>query len=321
MLKILNDRVIIDGHEPTREQCETMTLLANALNDSTNFERVEYKSGYAEFEKVGKTSELKFVGGIASFSVNDSTTGDTVIHVNSDGDINLSFSGKTLTLQCAGTTQFNYTVDSQNSDYVESVTTSINVTTVTMKQNISALSPTVGNMNIVTITFVNGGGGSVSKSVDLTTLSGYESLPAGTYQLGVKAKASGYTDSNLSSTVSFTKLAAPVVTADGTTVSWDAITNAESYDVYVDGELYENTTGGGTVTIISFKLWGNGTYQAEEGMTWEQWVNSSYNTIDASIYDNRIYFSNYRIEGKTASDVIIADKEYILYDTDAGGIA
>lgn len=46
---------------------------------------------------------------------------------------------------------------------------------------------------------------------------------------------------------------------------------------------------GGTVTIISFKLWGNGTYQAEEGMTWEQWVNSSYNTIDASIYDNRIW--------------------------------
>lgn len=82
-------------------------------------------------------------------------------------------------------------------------------------------------------------------TVDLTSLSGYESLSAGTYALSVKAKASGYQDSDLSSTVSFTKLAAPVATAADTTVTWEAITNAESYDVYVDGELYENTDGGG----------------------------------------------------------------------------
>lgn len=81
-------------------------------------------------------------------------------------------------------------------------------------------------------------------SIDLTTLSGYESLPAGTYQLAVRAKAANYQDSDLSSTVSFTKLAAPVVTAADTSVTWDAITNADNYDVYVDGELYENTTGG-----------------------------------------------------------------------------
>lgn len=82
-------------------------------------------------------------------------------------------------------------------------------------------------------------------SIDVTTLSGYESLAAGTYALAVKAKAANYQDSDLSSTVSFTKLAAPVVTASDTSVTWEAITNAYSYDVYVDGELYENTTGGG----------------------------------------------------------------------------
>lgn len=82
-------------------------------------------------------------------------------------------------------------------------------------------------------------------NIDLTTLSGYESLAAGTYQLAVRAKAANYQDSDLSSTVSFTKLAAPVATAAETTVTWEAVTNAESYDVYVDGELYENTTGGG----------------------------------------------------------------------------
>lgn len=90
--------------------------------------------------------------------------------------------------------------------------------------------------------------------IDLTTLSGYESLPAGTYALAVKSKAANYQDSDLSATVSFTKLAAPVATASDTTVTWEAITNAESYDVYVDGELYENTTGGVNVTYSNVTL-------------------------------------------------------------------
>ncbi len=80
-------------------------------------------------------------------------------------------------------------------------------------------------------------------SIDVTTLSGYESLAADTYQLGVCAKAAGYADSDLSATASFTKLAAPVVTVADTTVTWDAVPNAVSYDIYVDDELYENTTG------------------------------------------------------------------------------
>lgn len=94
---------------------------------------------------------------------------------------------------------------------------------------------------------VKQGGGTTMINIDLTTLSGYESLSAGTYALSVKAKAANYQDSDLSSTVSFTKLAAPVATASDTTVTWEAVANAESYDVYVDGELYENTTGGGNV--------------------------------------------------------------------------
>lgn len=100
-------------------------------------------------------------------------------------------------------------------------------------------------------------------TVDLTSLSGYESLPAGTYALGVKAKAANYQDSDLSQTVSFTKLAAPIATAADTTVTWDAITNAESYDVYVDGELYENTTGGYDITTTVT----NGTYSGDTTIT------------------------------------------------------
>ena len=43
------------------------------------------------------------------------------------------------------------------------------------------------------------------------------------------------------------------VKAENTVVSWDAVANADSYDVYVDGTLYENTTGetGNKIQIIN----------------------------------------------------------------------
>ena len=65
-IKILSDRIIIDGHADTREQCETATMLANLLlAQGSGFDCVEYRSGYAEFKKsdVAKLadSELKFL--------------------------------------------------------------------------------------------------------------------------------------------------------------------------------------------------------------------------------------------------------------------
>lgn len=65
-IKILSDRIIIDGHADTREQCETATMLANLLlAQGSGFNCVEYRSGYAEFKKsdVAKLadSELKFI--------------------------------------------------------------------------------------------------------------------------------------------------------------------------------------------------------------------------------------------------------------------
>ncbi len=64
------------------------------------------------------------------------------------------------------------------------------------------------------------------------------------------------------------------VTADGTTVSWDEVENATSYEIYADGVsigTVENETG------IPFTIAGT-TYRAEEGMTWEHWCDSKYNT-------------------------------------------
>lgn len=60
-IKMLNDRIIFDGHADTRQECETITLMCDNLAKSKDFKTIRYESGYAEFEKVGKTEELKFV--------------------------------------------------------------------------------------------------------------------------------------------------------------------------------------------------------------------------------------------------------------------
>ena len=58
---MLNDRIIFDGHADSRQKCETITLMCDNLAKSKDFKTVRYESGYAEFEKVGKTDELKFL--------------------------------------------------------------------------------------------------------------------------------------------------------------------------------------------------------------------------------------------------------------------
>ena len=74
-IKILPDRIIINGHADTREQCETATMLANLLlAQGSGFDCVEYRSGYAEFKKsdVAKLAdnELKFIGAPAIVTIN-----------------------------------------------------------------------------------------------------------------------------------------------------------------------------------------------------------------------------------------------------------
>lgn len=60
-IQFLKDRIIIDGHADTKQECETITLLCDNLAKNKDFKTVRYENGYAEFEKVGKTEELKFV--------------------------------------------------------------------------------------------------------------------------------------------------------------------------------------------------------------------------------------------------------------------
>ncbi len=82
-------------------------------------------------------------------------------------------------------------------------------------------------------------------------------LPAGVEQTGaasynwnkttgtlVLARITGAVTITIVGESTLTQLATPTnLTVDGTTVSWDAVENATNYDIYVDGKLYENTTG------------------------------------------------------------------------------
>ena len=73
--------------------------------------------------------------------------------------------------------------------------------------------------------------------------------------------------------------------------------------------------------IITFTVaytYGNVEYQAEEGMTWQQWCESSYNTAGFYVYANQsILFNNggdfmvnYSGSGVMPSDTIVANATY-----------
>ena len=56
----------------------------------------------------------------------------------------------------------------------------------------------------------------------------------------------------------------------------------------------------------------HGPYQAEQGMTWEDWVNSAYNTDNATIKNNKIFIGSWFFSEVIPSDTIISDNTYTL---------
>lgn len=108
-------------------------------------------------------------------------------------------------------------------------------------------------------------------------------------------------------------LPTPSITLDGDTLSiTDESGLAEEFVILVDG--VETAT---VSAMISFAIWWESwAYQAEQGMTWREWIVSEYNTdgwylredesgirydeyngitvdLDAEIIDGRIYFQRY----------------------------
>ena len=68
--------------------------------------------------------------------------------------------------------------------------------------------------------------------------------------------------------------------------------------------ILESIINGGGVKMINFTVQGT-EYQAEEGMTWERWINSSYNTINAQVDDTFIY----------AGDIAHSLRIWVSYDS------
>ena len=65
-------------------------------------------------------------------------------------------------------------------------------------------------------------------------------------------------------------------------------------------------------TLIEFSI-GSTTYQAEEGMTWAEWVESEYNTFGYFIGED---YSNYiKVPGSGSTRVVITTASFILYDS------
>jgi hypothetical protein len=61
--------------------------------------------------------------------------------------------------------------------------------------------------------------------------------------------------------------------------------------------------------MISFTI-NNVQYQAEEGMTWEDWCNSGYNPGTYLIQGNYVYAGGFAINSVKSSDLIVNGKSY-----------
>lgn len=122
---------------------------------------------------------------------------------------------------------------------------------------------------------------------------------------------------------------ADIVVTGGTIVSYDDTTGEL---VVTAGTTAVEVTCESAVSTISFSISGT-TYQAEEGMTWAQWVASEYNTDGYKIVDNSVYSSdnNYYVTQNIAvigspqyvrvgsADTIVSAKEYVLGLAGGGG--
>ena len=226
-IKMLNDRIIFDGHADTRQECETITLMCDNLAKSKDFKTIRYESGYAEFEKVGKTEELKFVPAINDVTV----VFDSHITKVENSYGSVTTSGNTLRTSDAinpetftVTLEDGYVIDTvvlDNGDAeAEGSLGSIGETSFTVYPGYGAIA---GTITITTKAAASG----LKQVIDVSELPGWVALATGNHQITIKTKASGYADSAASNAVTVSKA------ASGYTVTlfyqqYDAPSNADS---------------------------------------------------------------------------------------------
>lgn len=206
-IKMLNDRIIFDGHADSRQECETITLMCDNLAKSKDFKTIRYESGYAEFEKVGKAEELKF----------PPPAEPTFMTVNFDSHV----------IKVEATNEFadtyTWTTSGQELSVVGNGGT-IYYATVTLEDGYEIDTVTGGDYNLLTFSgneisfrtdsFGMGSGFTITtkvaatkQTIDVSTLSGWANLATGNHQITIKTKASGYVDSAASNAVTVSKAA------------------------------------------------------------------------------------------------------------------
>ena len=121
-IKMLNDRIIFDGHADSRQECETITLMCDNLAKSKDFKTIRYESGYAEFEKVGKTEELKFVSEPMNCTINfDSHVTKVEVTNEYDETYTWTTSGQTFLINGNSYTTYIFTVTLENGFEINTV--------------------------------------------------------------------------------------------------------------------------------------------------------------------------------------------------------
>ena len=152
---------------------------------------------------------------------------------------------KAVTVTANGTTE----VTTSSGKYLSKVTVTTNVPTSVIEEV-----STAAEMNALLVAANVGKAYKFTGTTDSTYTNGdiYEVV-----------QESGSVKYNVYAPYQLPQLATPTnVSASGTTVSWDEVANAESYDIYVDNTLYENTDGGAvssgyTVTITEANVAGS----------------------------------------------------------------
>lgn len=214
-IKILGDRIIFDGHADTQRECETITLLCDNLAKSVDFKTIKYESGYAEFEKIGGIKNIKDLMFPPAPSENITIIFDShitkVVCESVDSPYGTPYGGGEWTT--SGQTvngiydqNLTYTVTLE-SGYVIDTVTSSEGTNLTIGADGLTFSGQVTSGNDATITITSKQGGTTKQTIDVSTLSGWESLASGDHSITIKTKASGYLDSASSNAVTINKAA------------------------------------------------------------------------------------------------------------------
>lgn len=229
---INGDRLIFDGHADNRSDCEMITLLCNGLKDNPKFKTIEYRSGYAEFEKVGHTEELKFIGAPATITMKFDSNVVKVVGVgigSGNSDIEWTTSGSTQRGVADDGTTYIFNVTLADGFIIDKVTLSdtdpqagTGELVSTSDTSFKMLAGSGGLSQTITITSKQAPS---RVSVDLATAfpDKWAALDPGEHTIQIRAKNPGnYLDSDLSTAITFTKVVNWTINITATNCTADA---------------------------------------------------------------------------------------------------